>query len=262
MASKSNEAHFALLLGCRECLQNTIRRIALFRIVVVHNFVHLPHIQVICLQASEGLLQHPHGNIFLAAMGADFSHQDCSIAFALERATEAFFAGALVVLPRVVEEVDSMVQGFCDHVVHFRLSCHGTEVVATNAEYGHLKAGLAHGTLRRLELRHRSATLSRRVGYNRITPPLRRVIWPCSGGRGDHGDSTGHGETFQKRTAAFPAFSICLQLWPFTASSEVSRKFAGTAGPCSGWRKPFASLQPAPYRAEIRERCALQDYRT
>jgi hypothetical protein len=133
------------------------------------------------------------------------------ITIALKRSAEAFFACALVVLPRVVEEVDSMVQGFCDHVVNFWLSCHGTEVVAPNPENGHLKAGFAHGTLRRLELRDRSSALSRCVGHDGIGLPLLRVVLPRGGRCGDHGNSTSHCKTFQKRSAAFPAFNISFQ---------------------------------------------------
>ena len=81
---ETNEANFALLLGCGERLEHAIRRIAFFRIVVVHHLVNLPYIEVIGLQASQRLLQHLHGDIFLTAMGTDLGHHDRFVALALE----------------------------------------------------------------------------------------------------------------------------------------------------------------------------------
>jgi hypothetical protein len=102
-----------------------------------------------------------------------------------------------------------MVQGFRNHIVDFRLSSHSAEVETTYTENGNLQPSLPHGALRRLKLRHRSSTLTGRVGHDGIS--LRRVALPLGGGRGDHGNSTCHSETFQEGSAAFPAFSIGLQ---------------------------------------------------
>src|SRR6202034_2559655 len=104
------------------------------------------------------------------------------------------FTGALVVLPRVVEEVDSMVQSLRNHIVDFRLSGHGAEVVATHAENRNLEPSLAHGALRRLELRNRSPTLSLRVRHHRIRLSLRPVALSIGGRRGEHGNSTSHSD--------------------------------------------------------------------
>ena len=173
--------------------------------------MHLPYIQMIRLQAGQRFLQHPHGDILLAAVGADLGHHDCLIPLALERRAQALFAGALVVLPRVVEEVDSMVQGLRNHTVDFRLSSYSAEVVTTHAENRNLEPGLPHGAVRRLKLSDGSPTLSRRIGHHRIRLSLRRVALSVGGRHGDHGNSTTHSDTFQKRSTAFPAFSIGLQ---------------------------------------------------
>ena len=84
MTRESNKANFALLLGCRQRFQYSIRCIALLRIVVIDDLVNLPHIEMVRLQPGKRLLQLPHGDIFLSPVGADLGHHDRFVTLAFE----------------------------------------------------------------------------------------------------------------------------------------------------------------------------------
>ena len=73
------------------------------------------------LQAAQRLFKHLHGDIFAAAVGADFSHDESPIAFAAQGGAQAFFAEAVVIIPGVVEEIDAGVERAGDEFVRFLL---------------------------------------------------------------------------------------------------------------------------------------------
>jgi hypothetical protein len=57
----------------------------------------------------------------------------------------------LLVLPGIIEEVDSVFERLGDHVVNRVLTEGGTEMKATHAQDGDLKASPTHRTFRDLE---------------------------------------------------------------------------------------------------------------
>jgi len=64
---------------------------------------------MIGLQAAERFFEHPHGNLFVATMGADFGHHERLIPLASQRFAEALFAESVVILPCIVEKPDAVV---------------------------------------------------------------------------------------------------------------------------------------------------------
>jgi hypothetical protein len=88
-------------------------------------------------------------------MRADRAHDDDAVSFAFKGNAELFFAEASVKLPRIVENVNSMVDGFGDHIVHLRLISYGAEMEAAHAQDGTFKAGATQRTLLHLETARR-----------------------------------------------------------------------------------------------------------
>ena len=111
VAGEADEADFALFLRFGEGFGGAAGGEDQFGIVVVDDFVDLPEIEMIGLQAAQGFFEHLHGDVFVAAVGADFGHEEGLVAFAFQGDAEFFFADAVVVFPGVVEEVDAGVDG-------------------------------------------------------------------------------------------------------------------------------------------------------
>ena len=63
-------------LASGERFEHAVRLVGKFGIVVVDDIVYLPNVEVIGLQAGERVLEHAHGNVFFAAVGADAGHQE------------------------------------------------------------------------------------------------------------------------------------------------------------------------------------------
>ena len=152
MAGESYEAHFALLFGRGEGLEDAVGIVGLLRVVLVDHFVHLAYIQMISLQANERLFQHPHGNIFLSAVSTNLGHNDSLVTFSLERRAHPLFAHAAVIFPCVIEEVYPVVEGLGDHVIELFLAGRRAEVISTESDDRELKPCASHRPFRDLEL--------------------------------------------------------------------------------------------------------------
>ena len=80
--------------------------------------MNLHQVDVVCLQPGQGLLQ------LLLSRGAgasvDLGHQESLLAIAIrEGFAHALFAGAVVIVPAVVEKIDAPIQGGADDAKSF-----------------------------------------------------------------------------------------------------------------------------------------------
>src|ERR1700722_8679210 len=93
----------------------------------------LPEIEVVGLQASQRFFQHAHGDLFVAAVGADLGHDEGLIALALERLADALFAEAIVVLPCVVEKSHTVIERLGDNLRRSLISFGRAEMIAAES---------------------------------------------------------------------------------------------------------------------------------
>ena len=75
VAGETGKSDFALFLGFSQGLRCTVRPDEQVGIVVQPDAVDLPEIEVIGLEALEGLVQHFGRQSSFAAVGADFGHE-------------------------------------------------------------------------------------------------------------------------------------------------------------------------------------------
>jgi len=76
--------------------------------------VNLPQVEVVGLESPQRLLELPHRDRGVAAVGADLGHEEHAVAAVRNRPAHALFADAVVVLPGVVHERHAGV----DRLVH------------------------------------------------------------------------------------------------------------------------------------------------
>jgi len=80
MPTEAYEAHLTLLFGLVQRFGSAIRPDKFPRIVLEGDSMNLPEVEVVCLQPSQRLLQHLHGQRGVPAVGADLGHEECPIA--------------------------------------------------------------------------------------------------------------------------------------------------------------------------------------
>src|SRR6266436_906635 len=102
MACEPEKPHFALPPGFEQGLRCSIWSEYQVRIVLVDHLMYLPHIEMIGLQASQRFFKLTHGDILVTPMRTDLRHHDGAVPLALECATDAFLAQALMVFPGIV----------------------------------------------------------------------------------------------------------------------------------------------------------------
>src|ERR1700743_3373905 len=126
---------------------------------------------MIGLEPAERFFQLLHRNFFCAAVGADLGHDKRGVAFTLERRAEPRFADSVVILPGVIEEIDSGGESARDELIRFVLILDRAEMVSADTQCGHLCAGLAEGPVRDLVIALGSAGFriasERRTRYQR-----------------------------------------------------------------------------------------------
>jgi hypothetical protein len=106
---------------------------------------------MIRLQTGKRRIQHAYRNILTGTMRTDGTHHDDLISFALEGDTKLLFAEPSVKLPRIVEDVDAVVDGLGNHIIHLSLIGNGAEMEATHTQDGTFKASPTQRTPLRLE---------------------------------------------------------------------------------------------------------------
>jgi hypothetical protein len=90
--------------------------------------------QIAELKIDKRRIEHAHRNVPIGAMRADGAHDDDVISFAFEGGAKLLFAESLAKLPGVVEDVDAVVDGFGDHIVHLSLISNGAEMEAAHSQ--------------------------------------------------------------------------------------------------------------------------------
>ena len=113
-----------------------------FGIVVANHFVKLQQIDGVGLQAAQGLVDLP--GRALAGAAIDLGHEERFLAVSIAQGlAHADFAGAAVVVPAVVEEVDAFVEGGADDANALLLVLLAAEVISAESDAGHVLAGVA-----------------------------------------------------------------------------------------------------------------------
>jgi hypothetical protein len=151
MSVESHEADLPLLLCPGKGCENTVTRVDHLGVIVVDDLMNLPDVQMIGLQTGKRRIQHAHCSVLVAAMRTDGAHHDDFVSFAFESDSKLLFAEASMKLPGIVENVDPVVDGFGNHIVHLSLISNGAEMEAAHAQDGALKAGATQWTPLRLE---------------------------------------------------------------------------------------------------------------
>src|ERR1022692_2740166 len=109
MSGEPNVADLALFPGGKQCLQATAFTKDSSRIGFANHFVALQEINVVGLQAAQRFVQLL--GCGLLSLAVNLGHEESFLTVAVsQRFAHAFFADASVVVPAVVEEVDSAVE--------------------------------------------------------------------------------------------------------------------------------------------------------
>jgi hypothetical protein len=130
--------------------ENTVARIDQFWVIVVNDLVDLPDIEVIGLSRLSGA-SSMRIRSFPIRMRGDGAHDDDVVSFSFDANAKLLFAEAFVKLPGIVEDIDAVVDGFGDHVVHLSLIRNSAEMEAADAHDGAFEAGPAERASLRLE---------------------------------------------------------------------------------------------------------------
>jgi hypothetical protein len=113
--------------------------------------MNLPDVEMIGVQTGKRRIQHAHRNVLTGTMRTDGAHHDDFVSFAFEGDAKLLFAEASMKLPGIVENVDAVVDGFRNHIVHLSLVSDGAEMKTAHAQDGTFKAGATQRTLFHLE---------------------------------------------------------------------------------------------------------------
>ena len=109
MSGETDVADFAFLFGFENRLHPALGGEDEFGIVVANHFVELQQIDGVGLQAAQRLVDLAGGAF--AGAGVELGHQESFLAVSVAQGlAHADFAGAVVVVPAVVEEVDAFVE--------------------------------------------------------------------------------------------------------------------------------------------------------
>src|SRR6266850_1329482 len=112
------------------------------RVGHANNLVELEKIDVVGLEAAERLVELHGGGFFRLAV--DFGHEEGLLAVAVaQRLAHADFAGPVVVVPAVVEEVDAAVERGADDADGFLFVGLNTKMPASQANHGDAFAAAA-----------------------------------------------------------------------------------------------------------------------
>src|SRR6267143_1444772 len=131
------------------------------RIVHANNFVKLQEVDAIGLKPAERFFNLPRRRFFVAPV--DFGHQERSLTKAvLERFADAYFTLPLVVVPAVIEKIDSVVDRGADDantlwLLEFRLA----KVISADAYCGNPFPCAAERPMRNVSLDFSRAGLPR-----------------------------------------------------------------------------------------------------
>ncbi len=146
-----DESHLARLLR----LHHRFHRAALGEdpvgIIESNDLVMLQQVQVIHLQPFQRLVDLARGRFLGATVNLGHHESLLPVAALLQRLAHTYLAPALVVVPRVVEEVDAPVQRFMDQLDGVVFADRGlTKVRPAQPDRRHFHPGLSQGTEKHL----------------------------------------------------------------------------------------------------------------
>ena len=102
--------------------------------------MNLPEVEVIGLEAAQGLVEHGGGEGSVASVSADLGHEEDLFATAFEAFAHPYFRLAAMVLPTVVKEADAAIDGLLNESDGGFFVGSVAEMMSTHAESGNLLA--------------------------------------------------------------------------------------------------------------------------
>src|SRR5215469_1868973 len=121
VAGETDKPEFPRLLRFKNSFQRATGGKDAVRIGVANHFVKLKEVEVVGLEATEGLVNLARGGRLTAAV--DFGHEERLLAIAVaESFAHPEFALTAVVVPAVVQKIDSIVDASANDAYGFRLS--------------------------------------------------------------------------------------------------------------------------------------------
>src|SRR6267143_466753 len=142
VARETDETDFASLFRFENGFHSTGGGEDALWINHANDFVELEKIDVVGLEAAKRFVELHGGGFF--GLAVDFGHEESLLAVAVaQRLAHADFAGPVVVVPAVVEEVDAAVERGADDADGFLFIGLNTEMPATQANHGDAFAAAA-----------------------------------------------------------------------------------------------------------------------
>src|SRR5258708_5435925 len=133
VAGESNVANLAGLLRFAHGFHRSALGKNAIRIVFANHFVELQKIDAIGLQAAQRLADLARSRSFGAPV--DLGHEKCFLPIAVaERVAHAYFALAAIVIPAVVEKIDSLIEPGADNANTFLGIRLLAKMIATQAD--------------------------------------------------------------------------------------------------------------------------------
>src|SRR6266850_4477652 len=131
------------------------------RVGHANDFVELEKVDVVGLEAAERFVELHGGGFFRLAV--DFGHEESLLAVAVaQRLAHADFAGPVIVVPAVVEEVDAAIECGADNTDGFLFVGLNTEMPAAQANHGDAFATAAEPAIGNAVFRARGPEFSAR----------------------------------------------------------------------------------------------------
>src|SRR5712671_4999826 len=146
VACEANVANLAGLLRVEHCFHRSALGKNAVRIVVANYFVELQKIDVIGLKAAQRLADLARSRSFRAPV--DLGHEKCFLPIAVaQRVAHAYFAIAAIVVPAVVEKINSFIQPAADNSYTFLGIRLLAKMIATEADDRDFLTGAAQRSI-------------------------------------------------------------------------------------------------------------------
>src|ERR1700730_1877118 len=105
--------------------------------------MNLPEVQMVGLQSAQRLVKLSHRYIFAAPVGTHLCHHEGLISFTFKGDAKPFFTHAIVIIPGIVEKINSCIEGTADEFRGFLLIASCAEMVSAHADSRNLSTRLA-----------------------------------------------------------------------------------------------------------------------
>ena len=196
-AGEADETELALLLGVEKGFHRAVLLEDAVRVLHADDLVVLDEINVVRAEAGETFLDLAHGGLLGAPVDLGHLENLVTAVVLLVRLAGAEFAGAQVVVPRVVHEGDAMVDGGVDEPDRLGLGAGFAQVETAHADQGNHLAGGAERTVNHVALAgfalHRAGQVRERGGRGDFRVDGVRFFRGIGVGDGIGGGIVGHG---------------------------------------------------------------------